>query len=306
MSAGCMNCYAERQAIRQINSGYKGLIQRTSHGPAWTGEVRLVPDLLEQPLRWRKPRRIFVNSMSDLFHEGVTDDLLDRIFAVMALCPQHTFQILTKRPARMLRYCTAIGEDDTHEPDLDGQVMRDVLIEGQAHALYSRLHPKEDPSMWLSVHQPLPNVWLGVSVENQETADERIPLLLQTPAAVRFVSYEPALGPVHFGPYLSRNAIFGALPGFKDPMPSIDWLILGGESGPSARTCDVEWIRSALKVCQLTKTPAFVKQLGARVTGQVEHPDNDGYGVIDARLDDRKGGDPAEWPEELRVREFPA
>jgi len=299
VSAGCMNCYAERQAIRQIKTGYAGLIKRTSHGPAWTGEVRLVPELLDQPLRWKKPRRIFVNSMSDLFHEGVPDDLLDRIFAVMALCPQHTFQILTKRPARMLRYCTSIGEDDTHEPDLDGEAMRDALIEGQAQALYSRLHPREDPSMWLAVHQPLSNVWLGVSVENQETADERIPLLLQTPAAVRFVSYEPALGPVDFVSikYTHSPGYFGdALQWYHQPhgttgYPALNWVIVGGESGPGARPCDIAWIRSAVEQCKAAWVPVFCKQMGsvwAKANGA-----------------DSKGGDPSFWPADLQIREFP-
>lgn len=203
VSAGCEHCYAERQAIRGINGAYKGLIKRTSHGPAWTGKVLLFADVLEQAVNWsgKHPRRVFVNSMSDLFHEGLPDEsIMEVLCTIDAAATAHQFQILTKRPARMLSLLSRLKRNkrgvytrDGYEP-LDG---------------YER-------TLGLS-HWPLPNVWLGVSVENQETADERIPLLLQTPAAVRFVSYEPALGPVDFKPWL-----YGA--------PRLDWLIVGGES----------------------------------------------------------------------------
>lgn len=305
VSDGCRNCYAERQAIRQIGGGYAGLVQRTSHGPAWTGDVRMVPELLDAPLRWRKPRRVFVNSMSDLFHEKVADGDIAQVFEVMAQSHQHTFQILTKRPRRMRDW-------------------------------FSQQGPGDWP-LWLH-RRPLPNVWLGVSVEDQDTADERIPLLLQTPAAVRFVSYEPALGPVDVT-LLARepseadcamvrldrvracwtNPLTGlrgmlmhdgrVLEAREDAGPRLDWVIVGGESGPGARPCDVAWIRSTVEQCRAAGVPCFVKQLGARpvtyhcaARDRCTHPD---CGPVALDLLDRKGGDPAEWPADLRVREMP-
>lgn len=285
VSAGCMHCYAERQAIRQIKSGYAGLIQRTSHGPAWTGEVRLVPELLDAPLRWRSPRRVFVNSMSDLFHEKVSDAAIERILTVTIHAKAHTFQILTKRPERM----------------------RSVM------------------QRWADMNgRPQPNLWLGVSVEDQATADERIPLLLETPAAVRFVSYEPALGPVDFDPLWLRASPSSAFQSGRvtPEMPAwtrigayaLDWVIVGGESGPKARPCDVAWIRTAVEQCKAADVACFVKQLGARPMHSLRACDgftDDGQRTYadlppaQMELADRKGGDPAEWPADLRVREMP-
>jgi protein gp37 len=201
VSEGCRNCYAERQAIRHayaqrvigadrpgtVEGPYYGLVKSTPAGPRWTGTVAFVPEALDLPLRWRTPRRIFVNSMSDLFHERVEDEWIDRIWAVMLLTQRHTYQILTKRPERMVAYVTDPGH---HER---------VLV-----AMDRLLGPKAPPGVDFdgSSRFPSPAIWLGVSVEDQATADARIPLLLQTPAAVRFVSYEPALGPVDFARYL--------------------------------------------------------------------------------------------------------
>jgi protein gp37 len=178
------------------------------------------------------------------------------------------------------------------------------------------------PLQWaISRPFPLPNVWLGVSVEDQATADERITLLLQTPAAVRFVSYEPALGPVDFSRWMwpmhwhwdgnfgtpeqaiaagafaerKRQALVSAYAVF------LDWLIVGGESGPGARPFDVAWARSAIRQCREAGVPVFIKQLGARPWEPVE-----GVGPMPMHLKNAKGGVPAEWPEDLRVREFPA
>lgn len=279
VSSGCEHCYAERQAARFNGPGqpYEGLTRATAHGPVWTGKVRLVPELLDWPLRKRKPLRIFVNSMSDLFHEDVPDEFIAKVFGRMRITPRHTYQILTKRPERMRAW-----------------VNQQMPYIG-----------------W-----PLPNVWLGVSVEDLAMADERIPLLLQTPAALRFVSYEPALGPVDFREYLRGPRWFAS----EQPMNRwLDWLIVGGESGPGARPCDVAWIRSAVKQCRAAGVPVFVKQLGARlrVTGDAQDAlgsmlgqrrmermrDCDGdWRVV---LRDRKGGDPSEWPEDLRLREMP-
>ena len=233
MSAGCTNCYAARQAHRFSGPGkpYEDLTGLTKRGPVWLGTIKLMPEILDQPLRWRKPRRVFVCSMSDLFHEAVPNEYIDRVFAIMALCPQHTFQVLTKRPRRALAHLS--------RRYLPGAIW-------DAHIMAGGFGGKCD---W-----PLPNVWLGVSVENQKTADERIPHLLQTPAAVRFVSAEPLLGPVKFGDLLCGRSARG----FQEQ--GINWCIVGGESGPGARCCEVSWIRSIVEQCREAKTPCFVKQ----------------------------------------------
>jgi protein gp37 len=174
VSAGCKNCYAEGVAHRFWTTQYGGARKFT--------DVRTHADRLDEPLRSRKPRRVFVNSMSDLFHDSVPDAFIDQVFAVMALAPRHTFQVLTKRPARMLAYCRTLGRH--HETD--------------RVSLTAKARDGENGFRWIlgANGWHLPNVWLGVSCENQATADERIPLLLQTPAAVRFLSCEPLLGPI--------------------------------------------------------------------------------------------------------------
>ena len=183
VSEGCRNCYAERVAARFSGAGkpYEGLATMTPSGPRWTGKVALIEEHLADPLRWRTPRRIFVNSMSDLFHESVPDEWIDRIFAVMAIARDHTFQILTKRPERMREYLEQVSD----ERDMQRWARwADIAKSPCAAGMFDELD-------W-----PLPNVHLGVSVEDQATADARIELLLQTPAAVRWASYEPALGPL--------------------------------------------------------------------------------------------------------------
>lgn len=443
VSRGCKNCYAETWAGRRIGQ--------------WKDrpftDVRCHPERLDQPLRWRKSRRVFVNSMSDLFHEDVPDEFIDKVFGVMALAPLHTFQVLTKRPERARAYLTARNDPTGVLP----------IRRASSEFMAAAGHPTEPWSM------PLANVWLGVSVEDQATADERIPLLLDTPAAVRFVSYEPALGPVDFGAWLpggfdggqrsnglvplddevredaaeegfgvSRSvgrpgthrlpppplgapvvpsnvatahggvqplddlgcravdrdshgpaSVYpdssvdvplaveqpgdvserGGVVGHRDRLcehprtgaPSdpggvdasgdrapggpeslgdlgdggaslirgddlgigqiesthtphcIDWLILGGESGPGARPFDLAWARSVIEQGRAAGVPVFVKQLGARPVYAVDNRAGDGLDVavlgrtslLTFKLRDRKGGDPDEWPEDLRVREFP-
>lgn len=457
VSRGCEHCYAERIAARFSGPGQpfygfatdRSIIPGSPRGGVagrWTGDVELVPEKLEEPLHWKKPRRVFVDSMSDLFHEKLSNEDISRVFDVMNRASQHTFQVLTKRPARMFAWA-------------DGG-----LSAGAWPALNIR---------------PSPNVWLGVSVEDQKTADKRIPLLLQTPAALRFVSYEPALGPVDFDPWLGYNPVHetttgrgslrggeerrtGDRPGranladsearvgsleaangnaavspgarrerhrrlpddsrdvgqparvygsassrlssFQGADPSgpdgesrqreqegqpteescagnlygtgtacaararnvegegtgrrgerygeaesgsregdsssasggreaevdsrglrndgsqrvanraatkvgLDLVIVGGESGPGARPCDLAWIRSAVAQCKEAGVPCFVKQLGAR---PFDRTGTSGFqcaygsdGFVGLRLRNRKGGNPAEWPKDLRVREWP-
>ena len=234
VSAGCANCYAETMARRLKGMGlpqYQDAVDE--HG--WTGIIGIAPrEVWEKPLKWRKPRRVFVGSMTDLFHENMPDWFIERVFTEMAVAGRHTFQVLTKRAERMRR--NRLG-------------------------LFART---------------LPNVWLGVTAENQQTADERIPYLLRTPAAaVRFVSVEPMLGPLK----IHRYALGGLIT--TDPLSQV---IIGCESGPKRRPCNIEWVRGLVQQCQSTGVPVFVKQLD--IDGRVSH-------------------DPTEWPADLRVREYP-
>lgn len=315
VSEGCRNCYAERLAARfsrplvQDQTGeyaggdpFAGFARMTREGPRWTGRVELIPSNLSEPLRWRKPARVFVNSMSDLFHESLPFEAIDRVFSVMALAPQHTFQVLTKRPDRMRHFANGLRCDYEEFVPLVAQFVGDNC---DADAVVD--------AAWARYRDGLPNVWLGVSVEDQETADARIPHLLATPAVKRFVSYEPALGPVDFTRlHYERITVIDALAGTHGwpsphaPGPRLDWIIVGGESGPGARPCDVAWIRSARDQCRAAGVPIFVNQLGANVVNSSEEvgpwpvaPEEQ------LRMRSRKGGDPSEWPEDLRVREWP-
>ncbi len=465
VSEGCRNCYAERDAIRisALGQKYHGVVKTTDAGPRWTGEVRLVEGTLDLPLRWKRPRRIFVTSMSDAHHEQVPDEWRDKILAVVALTPYHTYQWLTKRADRMRAYFSdpqtpfrvqkaidalavdardgdeewraVIGYEGHYEVSSSGRVrsktgravrprprgkgyravslsrngeVSDRLVQhlvleafiGPAGADEEARHANDDRSdnrlanlswgtraqnmadaarhgtagVWMKgrstltpeqvaeirhrrstgeklddiavaigsnrkqvsavalgkifkpadISWPLPNLHVGVSAEDQATADARIPLLLQTPAAVRWVSYEPALGPVDFNTWLSPwrpqaaewasvKATVSANP------PRIDWLVVGGESGSGARPFDLEWALSAIAQGRAAGVPVFVKQLGAKPFEVDPDPTHGRFGCVltgDAATDyylariwmglhDRKGGDPSEWPEDLRIRQFP-
>lgn len=371
ISPGCTNCYAMGQAHR-----YSGIAKKTGKqlpfygltrgrpkgGPVWTGDVRFVPEMLDVPLRWKEPRRIFVNSMSDLFHEGFTDEQIAEVFGVMAVASgafhgpgdgfdkigkpfplyeggkpvqhrmprsghgPHVFQLLTKRAKRL--------------PELLGSSRFRTLVAGAAHrwaidrttagALSDSI---EDGSLW-----PLPNLWLGVSVEDQKHADERIPHLLATPAAVRWISAEPLLGPLDLAKYLPLKLQEGNVwrecdcdeidPSDRpclvcDARSGLSWVVCGGESGPDARPFDLAWARSILRQCREAGVPAFFKQAGRlvvdsdRQVGRDAPEDKRTLRAMKALKTDhaafnlvalwnRKGGDMAEWPEDLHVREWPA
>lgn len=258
VSPGCTNCYAMKMAARieRMSPGlehYRGLTQPSKAGAVWTGKVARAPDrTLLEPLRRKRPTMYFVNSMSDLFHEDVTDEWIDRILAVMALCPQHTFQVLTKRAKRMRTYF----EGQRARREALGELMFEVGGE-QRQGWYA---PEYDGKRaWMGICVPLPNVWLGVSAERQKEADERIPELLATPAAVRFVSAEPMLGHINLVQSLNvkpwtatdRNGL------------GLSWIIVGGESGPGARPMHPDWARSIRDQCIATDVPFFFKQWGA-------------------------------------------
>lgn len=222
-----------------------GLTGDSAAGPVWNGTVRFNQAWLDQPLKWKTPLRIFVCAHSDLFHEAVPDDWIETVFQIMDLAPHHTFQVLTKRPDRMRAFL-------------------------------------QDNPCWR-----MPNLWLGVSVEDQAAADARIPALMETPAAIRWVSYEPALGPVDFSPWVPpvdatwvdgdvssetiRRLLFAAARGARHrdpvPVPGIDWIVAGGESGPRARPASPDWYRAARDVCARGAVPFFFKQWGRWMVG---------------------------------------
>ena len=269
VSEGCRNCYAETFNVKRLGTGLP-------FKPGNRDQVQHILDekLLLAPLRRRKPTRYFLSSMTDVFGAWVPDKHLDRIFAVMALAPQHTFMVLTKRPERMRDYLVRddrVGEWLDLMDEIDGQ---------RGSGLFSRF--------------PLPNVWLGTSVEDQRAADERIPHLLATPAAVRFLSCEPLLGPVSLtnmdinGHIASRRLghiggyWINALSGKNDDMgrpcpdvPSIDWIIAGGESGSGARPMHPDWARSLRDQCAAAGVAFHFKQWGewGRVADQRPAPD---------------------------------
>jgi protein gp37 len=277
VSPGCTNCYAMRQAGTRLKTSpsYVGLTEDTKAGPVWNGKVRFNEKQVRLPLQWQKPRRIFVNSMGDLFHEDVPDEWIDRVFAVMWSTHWHVFQILTKRPERM----------------------RDYVREAIKHPPFSPGLPQ--------------NIWLGTSCEDQARADERVPLLLATPAAVRWVSAEPLLGPINFqrlsvlnlpddppGPSCVRRVM--SLTGeIKDVEPRsgrlfdagdtsrLDWIVVGSESGRAARPMAAQWARDIREQCKVAGVPFFMKQMSGRPFSAAI--------IKDIRY----------FPEDLKVREYP-
>jgi protein gp37 len=300
VSPGCTNCYAMRMAHRieaidratgRKGSHYEGTTKTVKGKPVWTGKLALAPDnILTQPLRWKRPRRIFVNSMSDPFHEAVPDEWIDRIFSVMLLCPQHTFQILTKRPLRMHDYMKELVAEQRAPNRFFRELLKPLVRKkgDSANIWNARL---DDACQ--TAHTRVPwgsiggkdvaprNVWLGVSVEDQARADERIPLLLRTPAAIRFISAEPLISalnlsalplaePDAFGVFRTVNALTGNFGhgshlGYTQTTEhgaKLDWVIAGGESGTGARPMHHDWICQLRDQCKEAGVPFFFKQWG--------------------------------------------
>lgn len=264
VSPGCDHCYAETIANRFAGT------------KAWPNgfQVTLRPERLDQPIRWKRPRRIFVNSTSDLFHDLIPDDYIAQVWAVMARCQHHTFQILTKRHGRMRS-----------------------LLEDPVSMFYRRIydHLVSMDYEWIDTHPltwPLPNVWLGCSVENQKWADIRVPALLETPASVRFVSAEPMLGPVDlWHSHCPSHDFNGGFCTFSCPeRRQVDWVICGGESGTGARRMDPEWARGLRDRCAESGMAFHFKQAGSVLAKE--------WGCSS------KGGNADEWPE-LFPREYP-
>lgn len=253
---GCTHCYAMQMAARIERMGtaphYAGLTKTVNGNAVWTGDVRMAPDhIINAPLRGTKPRTYFVNSMGDLFHESVPDAWIDRVFAVMALSPRHTFIVLTKRADRMRAYVNAVPQRaERCAASLVIKWDEPERVLGVLRSDYVGARP------W-----PLHNVWLGVSAERQQEADVGIPDLLATPAAVRLVSAEPLLGPINFEAIPRKSA-----DGFCRPLDGrfnrIDWIIVGGESGPNARPMHPDWARSIRDQCAASGVAFFFKQWG--------------------------------------------
>ena len=259
VSPGCDHCYALTLATRLKGMGsakYQNDGDPQTSGPGFGATEH--PDALLAPLSWRKPRKVFVNSMSDLFHKAFSDEFIARVFAVMAATPQHTYQILTKRHARMRSL-------------LASEIFVEDVRRQRMHLPHT---PVTGPAPW-----PLPNAWLGVSVENQQWADIRIPALLDTPAAVRFLSCEPLLAPVDLDHTAGKVSYWltgrpdwrpdgvqrgGVLTETIEVGPRIDWVIAGGESGTDHRPLDLDWVRSIRDACARSNTAFLFKQVGGR------------------------------------------
>jgi protein gp37 len=267
-SDGCRNCYAERINVKPGATGGTGLAYKPGH----EAEIEIfLSDALLNPLRWKRPCTIFVCSMTDLFADFVTDAMLDRIFAVMALCPQHTFIVLTKRPERMRRYIVSrkMAPNATFTQANICQAIDDIVPDrtDSSNAAKDRVLSFDNIQTW-----PMPNIWLGVSVEDQATADERIPVLLETPSALRFLSVEPllsALDLTHIRETLVGES-YQITSALDHPCTlnkgrcrqGVDWVICGGESGPNARPMHPDWARALRDQCAATGVPFFFKQWG--------------------------------------------
>lgn len=339
VSEGCRHCYAEVMAARIANAAAAklragGTVTATQRAymnavkwsggrvgagkalPRWSGKVVLVPEKLAEPLRWRKPRTVFP-SMTDPFHEELSYEHIAAMFGVMAATPQHTYLILTKRIDRAMLWFVWAEKHPVGEPTA---LCQGVAIRAGLDLPLHRIKGTMKQFPW-----PLPNVWLGTSVEDTATL-RRVRFLVDCPAAVRFISYEPALGAVDltrieelapdppYGPGVWLNCLNGHVIGPDDITDrKVHWVIVGGESGPGARPFELGWARATVEQCRAASVPVFVKQLGGAPFDRFEagrqggpHPGGPSADP-DCRLSlaDPKGADPAEWPEELRVQQWP-
>lgn len=322
-SPGCDHCYAIREVHRlagnphpSIGPRFQGLTRKINGRLNWTGQVHLFPDRLTKPLLWGKPRRIFLDAMADLFGEGVTEEFILACFGIMLLADWHVYIVLTKEPKQMCQVINAM----------------DPLACVQAAY---RLAPEmawrsHDLAQAADLPWPAPHIILGISAEDQPRLDARLGWLLQTHAALRAISAEPLLQELDLthvwceidqcwldalrGEWYDAAGLVGA------DLPAVDLVIFGGESGPGARPGHLDHIRSGVRQCQAAGVAPFVKQWGSvpvmdegewralrrPLMLNARHNTRAPAGTVPILLDDRKGADPAEWPEELRVREFPA
>lgn len=325
-SPGCLNCYAERLAATRLKhtKRYKGLAVITDHGrPQWTGEARLIPEAMAEPISTLKHHRIFWTAMGDPFYEGFSDDEVLAQYGAMILAPHHTFQALTKRSERASKLLRRVG-DGTDNP-----IRR--CIDALLRVLPSFTFPTakqtrkiEDAVRALghdvdnrALSWPPKNIWLGASIERQAEAEERLPHLLDTPAHLRFVSLEPHLEEVDLRPWLARSIPVtnphddspdGArLNGMErigdcwERYASISWVIDGGESGPKARPFNLAWARKIALQCEISHTAFFFKQLGSNPVQPI--PGNSS--ATECVVIDGKHHDIESFPEDLRIQQFP-
>lgn len=316
ISEGCRNCYAEQKNLGffQLGTGYKYNKRMPDEI-----EVFLDEETLLQPLHWKKPRKVFPCSMTDWAGAWVPDEWMDKLLAVVALCPQHTFLFLTKRAERLPRYLINLrqrirGYIHGHQgyfADILAPVIGQRALDAAWVHMKNFYHGPDEPkgigdaTAW---PWPLPNVWLGVSAEDQATFDNRWGWLRQTEAAHRWLSLEPMIASINVRAAVSEDHYNCDEGTDDDPTPAhrcwptTDWIVLGGESGSRARAFDFQWARDIINQCKAAQTPVFVKQLGA-------FPYDSFYqaGATDQRiyLKDKKGGDINEWSPDLQIREFP-
>ncbi len=304
VSSGCKNCYAERVAHRYNKPGMwaDGLTVIRSGRPGWSGRVDRIPDKLDEPLRWQKPQRIFPCSGADIFHEKVPFEYIAAMFGVMAAARRHTFQVLTKRAKREREFFEWLLKGDGA---VGGHVWQSLYQHARAAGVAAKRLDDAMSSPW---PWPLPNVWLGVSAEDQANVDTRVAELVRTPAAVRWVSAEPLLERITL----------------RDFIDGLDWGVVGGESGRpgvDCRPCAMEWIDEVKDEFLDARKPVFVKQLGSWVVSEdrmaesvdeanvmrrgLGHVERDDRWMWSAGLRDAKGEEPHEWPEHMQVRLFP-
>jgi protein gp37 len=328
VSPGCAHCYAETMAKRLKAMALADLaigkdpgrkrhyVDVIGENGKWNGKLAEVPEALADPFGWKYRQLIFVNSMSDLFHESLPFEFVDRVFGTMYQAHWHTFQALTKRADRMEEYFS--------DPE------RPLKIAAASYSEWAAREPAKsvyvsnaDVAEDILDNWPLPNVWLGVSVEREKEAHQRIGHLIDTPAAVRFLSIEPILEEVHWLTIAQTalKARGNPAAGPQDVAKALHWVIVGGESGPGARACDVTAVRHVVRQCKQSGVACFVKQFGAYPVlptnlaefqqwpegTKVGNPRNEpGLNGRVLLLKNGKGGDPAEWPAELQVRQWPA
>jgi protein gp37 len=316
-SPGCSNCWAVRDSWRlahnphaKVREAFADTVKKTEAGAlVWTGVVRPLWERLDWPLRWRRNRLIFVCSQSDLFHPKVPFPFIAATFGVMAMAENHTFQVLTKHPRRMREFFAWLAAQQ-------GGALETCLWHARK-AIGPELANRFDPYPDKLPAWPLENVWLGVTVEDQRRADERIPELLQCPAAVRWLSVEPMLERIALrqpwvdwleGWYTDRDHHTG------DPvqvqMEHIDWIVCGGESAQTRATTrpfDIAWARDLLEQCRTAGVPFFMKQLGTKPLPPVEPGTvmRLGLPLPTGKTSRYKWHEPQHWPEDLRVQEFP-
>jgi protein gp37 len=269
-SPECLNCYAKELA----QTARMQQFAQYQEVKNWDKAV-FVENQLLKPLRWKTPSMVFL-SMGDLFFHTITDEEIDRIFAICALTPRHTYQFLTKFPIRMQKYI---------QQGAKNRVRMMAVDIGREQGLKPEIY---EPYETCDFDWPLPNVWLGTSVGLQNSVEQKVPWLRKTHAAVRFLSCEPLLEMIDLRSHLHE----------------ISWVVVGGESGDNARPCHIDWIRSIVDQCQVNNVPVFVKQLGAvPIASEVYIFDTHSLYVV--KLKDRKGGELSEFPTDLQHRQFP-